>query len=93
MTDDLKQTILNMYERGLLFVRVAGKFADKSYGQEKVSVVVHEDKFYRITQRRYWWSNQLTCDCGWSYREAEIVQVVYKTKVKKIVSKYWEDVV
>ena len=89
MTDELEQTILNLYERGLLFVRVAGKFTDKSMGQEKVSVVVYEDKFYRITQRRFWWSDQLTCDAGWSYWEAEVVQVVYKTKVKKYTEKFW----
>ena len=93
MTDDLKETILNMYERGLLFVRVTGKFADKSIGQERVSVVVYEDKFYRITQRRFWWSDQITCDCGWSYGKAEIVQVKFATKTRKIVEKSWKEVV
>ena len=90
MTDELKETILNMYERDLLFVRVAGKFADKSSGQEKTSIVAHDDKFYRITQRRVWWSDQISCDAGWSYGEAVVEHVRFKTRVKKFTEKFWE---
>lgn len=92
MTDELYNTIRNLYEKELLIVRVAGRWIDKSHGQEKVSVVCYNDKYYQVVQKRVWWSNQLTLDCGWDYTDPKIVEVKFVTKVKKVVTKMWKEI-
>lgn len=93
MTEDDKEAVLRLYEQDLLFKHVAGKWADTKWGQSKSSVVAYEDKCYRIDQKRVWWSNHLTCDCGWWYGDAVVEHVRFKTKVRKTTDKYWEVVI
>ena len=83
MTQDEKERILNLYERGLLLVKAAGHWQELSRGQSKVSVVVCDDTHYRITQKRLW----RAC-VGWEYKEVVVERV--KLVVKKTVKKYWE---
>lgn len=92
MTEELYNTIRNLYEKELLIVRVAGSWQNLSVGQTKDSIVVYEDKYYKIEQYRKWWSNQLTLDCGWDYADPRIVEVKYKTKVRKVIEKWWAEV-
>lgn len=92
MTDDIRADILNLYERGLLVVKAAGHWQDNSVGQSKTTIVIYDDKYYKVSQKRLWRSCPATCDAWWDVVEQKVVQVVFKTRVKKITEKWWSEV-
>lgn len=92
MTEAEKKTIARLHSQGLLITRVAGKWRDLSSGQAKETIVIYDDKYYKVSQKRKWWSNQLTLDCGWEYLPVGVVEVRFATKTKKVVTKMWKEI-